>query len=508
MLRPSRPMIRPFMSSDGQLDERGRRLGGMAGGDALERVGDEVPGAPLRLRLRLLLHLANPAGEVVADELLGLLEQMALASPAVIPEIRSRCLSSSLLGLLQLLLERAEVRLAVGQTLLAPGELGQLPLDLLLRREHALLDLGDSRPALGQLALDLGAEPDRLLAGLDLRLAANRLGLALGLRRAAARASGARRRPATHPARGADTSTTSAVRRTIPTTLATSTSMRAPGSTPVVHGEAAGAHSAPGPHSRSGSVERGARGPGARLQAVSSNLLLLRFAGARLGVVIVSVVSEPIQKTLAMQAKCRVEQADILAPIRTRLQRASASAASIASSPNPLRASQRAVASDCTACRGELDRALALRLERADRLVASGSRDAGGGQVGVGSARRRSPRAASALARARARNVRRRRRRHASSVVERLARTPRARCRRRGASRGARARERSRWRSARAAASSASPRRSSRRSRRRSGALQLELGREAGAHSDLERDPPPRSRRRARRGRGYPFGRA
>ena len=42
MLRPSRPMIRPFMSSDGSSTTRDGRLGRVARRDALERVGDEV----------------------------------------------------------------------------------------------------------------------------------------------------------------------------------------------------------------------------------------------------------------------------------------------------------------------------------------------------------------------------------------------------------------------------------------------------------------------------------
>src|SRR5829696_7717860 len=49
----------------------------------------------------------------------------------------------------------------------------------------------------------------------------------------------------------------------------------------------------------------------------------IRFAGALLGLIMVSKVMEPIQKTLGMQAKCRMKQILILAPIRTRLQRAS-----------------------------------------------------------------------------------------------------------------------------------------------------------------------------------------
>ena len=127
MLRPSRPMIRPFMSSDGQLDERDGRLRGVARGDALQRVGDEVARAPARLGLRLLLELAHAAGELVADELLRA-RQHLVPSPrsTVIPEIRSSSLELAILRRLQLLLQRLRVHLAVGDALLAAFELGQL----------------------------------------------------------------------------------------------------------------------------------------------------------------------------------------------------------------------------------------------------------------------------------------------------------------------------------------------------------------------------------------------
>ena len=81
-----------------ELDEGDRRLGGVARGDPLERVGDEVAGAPLRLGPRLLLHLPHAARELVADELLRALEQMRLRLAAcVMPATRSssrelRCL--------------------------------------------------------------------------------------------------------------------------------------------------------------------------------------------------------------------------------------------------------------------------------------------------------------------------------------------------------------------------------------------------------------------------------
>ena len=73
------------------------------------------------------------------------------------------------------------MRLAVGDALLAPRELGQLAVDLVLLGEDALLDLDDLGPALGDLLLDLRAELHRLLARLDLSLAPHRLCLAASL---------------------------------------------------------------------------------------------------------------------------------------------------------------------------------------------------------------------------------------------------------------------------------------------------------------------------------------
>ena len=83
-----------------QLDDRDGRLGRVARRDALERVGDEVARAPLRLRPRLLLELPDAAGELVPDELLAALEQRAaFASACVIPAIRSSSSSSRVLRL-------------------------------------------------------------------------------------------------------------------------------------------------------------------------------------------------------------------------------------------------------------------------------------------------------------------------------------------------------------------------------------------------------------------------
>src|SRR5438034_796366 len=63
----------------------------------------------------------------------------------------------------------------------SPRELGQLAVDVLLLREDALLDIHHLPAPLSDFLLDLGAEPDRLLARFDLRLAPERFCLAPGL---------------------------------------------------------------------------------------------------------------------------------------------------------------------------------------------------------------------------------------------------------------------------------------------------------------------------------------
>ena len=71
--------------------------------------------------------------------------------------------------------------LAVSHALLAAGDLDEPLLDLLLPREDALFDLQHLLAAVVELRVDVGPELHRLLARLDLRLAAERLGLALGV---------------------------------------------------------------------------------------------------------------------------------------------------------------------------------------------------------------------------------------------------------------------------------------------------------------------------------------
>src|SRR5207244_6489681 len=91
-------------------------------------------------------------------------------------------LQLALLRRLQLLLELLGVRLAVGDALLAPVELDEPPLRLLLASAQPLLELDRLRPPGVQIVLDLSPELDRLLLRLELRLAPEGLGLAPRLR--------------------------------------------------------------------------------------------------------------------------------------------------------------------------------------------------------------------------------------------------------------------------------------------------------------------------------------
>ncbi len=165
----------------GELDHGHGGLGCVTRGDALERVGDEVPRPPLRLRPRLLLERAHAPGEVVADQVLGTLEQVLLrlrgghAGDAL--ELREL----EALRLLQLLLELLQVRLAVRDPLLAAGEVGQAPVGLLVLRVGPLFELHHLAAARLDLRVELGAQAHRLLARLDLGLAQLRVRLALRL---------------------------------------------------------------------------------------------------------------------------------------------------------------------------------------------------------------------------------------------------------------------------------------------------------------------------------------
>jgi hypothetical protein len=165
----------------GQLDHGHRCLGGVARRHPLERVGNEIAGASLRLGSRLLLQLADAPRELMPDQILGSLEQVELrlvdGHPGNALELGELLATGGFLLLLQLL----QVSLPVGEPLLATGELGELSVDLLLLHEQAFLDLHDAGSVFGDLVVDLGPELDGLLPCRDLRFTAQSVGLALGL---------------------------------------------------------------------------------------------------------------------------------------------------------------------------------------------------------------------------------------------------------------------------------------------------------------------------------------
>src|SRR5579885_2016210 len=169
MFRPSRPMIRPFMSSDGSSTSV------TADSAAALAATRSNASATSFLARGLLLELAHAPGQGVAHLLLRLAEQPLPRLPDRHPrdplQLLPLVLPQGLQGLLQLL----EVDLPVGDPLLAPRQLLQPPVDLLLLREHALLDLDGRVPLRTQLLLQLGAQLHRPLARLDLRLAPRRL---------------------------------------------------------------------------------------------------------------------------------------------------------------------------------------------------------------------------------------------------------------------------------------------------------------------------------------------
>ena len=125
--------------------------------------------------------LAHPSGELVAHLLLR-------GGEDPLPRLAGRHAGDPLelgavaqLELLHLLLQLPQVNLAVGDALLAAGQLGQLPVDVVLLREDALLDLHHRVAPLTELLLEVGAQLDRLLARLDRSLPARRVGLAARL---------------------------------------------------------------------------------------------------------------------------------------------------------------------------------------------------------------------------------------------------------------------------------------------------------------------------------------
>ena len=85
---PSRPMIRPFSSSD-LLDHGHRGLDRVAARHPLHDRGEDAPGTPVGVASGLLLDLTDQPRAVVADLVLELRSRICLACPTLRPESRS-----------------------------------------------------------------------------------------------------------------------------------------------------------------------------------------------------------------------------------------------------------------------------------------------------------------------------------------------------------------------------------------------------------------------------------
>ena len=162
MLRPSRPMMRPFMSSAGSWTTDDRRLGGVAGGEALHDDGEDVAHAALGVALGLLLDLADEPGGVVADLVLELLEQELLGLRRGEPGDALERADVALVGLVGLAASCSR------SDLLAGVELGGAHGQRLLARHQALLHAPDLLAA-GVGVVHLGRVARGLLGGAPCR---------------------------------------------------------------------------------------------------------------------------------------------------------------------------------------------------------------------------------------------------------------------------------------------------------------------------------------------------
>ncbi len=166
----------------GELDHRHRGLRSVARRDALERVGHKGSRASARVGAGFLLHLPHLPCELVPDEVLRaldeLLSRLVHGEAGDLLERRERLA----LCVAQLFLERLDVHLAVPEALLLALEVREPTVDLELFLHEPLLDLGDLNAPVLELGFDLTPQRDGLLAGVDLRLPANGVGLALAVR--------------------------------------------------------------------------------------------------------------------------------------------------------------------------------------------------------------------------------------------------------------------------------------------------------------------------------------
>ena len=181
MLRPSRPMMRPFMSSEGRWTTDTVVSATWLAAVRWIRQREDVAGAAVGLAARLFFDLAHQLGHLVARLVLGLLEQHVLGLRGAEPGDALELDHGLVVRDLQVVGDALGVGVAVAQRLLAAVLLRGARVELLVALQQALLGLADLFAPAAQLGLDLAAHLVHFLFGLEPSFLDDGLGLTLGV---------------------------------------------------------------------------------------------------------------------------------------------------------------------------------------------------------------------------------------------------------------------------------------------------------------------------------------
>ena len=177
MLRPSRPMMRPFMSSDESSTIETVVSAAWLAATRWKRVRNEVPRLSAGFCLCFLFELANAARELVANELLRPRHHLRLGLSDRQPRDPLELLELLVLRLFQFLLQLLRVGLAIHHSLLATIQLRHATINVLFQRAQPLLCLNGFDATGLYLLLDFRSRPDRFFLRLELGLTTDGIGL-------------------------------------------------------------------------------------------------------------------------------------------------------------------------------------------------------------------------------------------------------------------------------------------------------------------------------------------
>ena len=165
----------------GELDHRHRGLGGVPRGGALDRDRQDVPGAPVGLELGLLLDAPDQLGHLLAAVSSVRASRRSRAWAAVMLGDPLELGQLGVAGGLELLLELLGVHVAVGDRLLAAGELLVALSRLAVAGGQAFLELGDLGAPVGRSRARFRSAGRAVLRGGDASLLHLRVGFAAGV---------------------------------------------------------------------------------------------------------------------------------------------------------------------------------------------------------------------------------------------------------------------------------------------------------------------------------------